>query len=376
MCQKFCLCTWQTLLFVQTVILLSDQSCDRENVEYKSQKIIAIFFCCEGSSDRKNDEPENDNEDEDSGAMPASSPSSSDIIPPSSLTQWPSNSSSQPQQPNQVSSRGRGIQRKTSLISSRGHRGRQTVSTSYISSHGDSQIDMQDTPEPSWWPSGAYRGCTGLQRQVQTVWKWLDMTSGGNYTPIDIPFQGQSGLRCDLQDDAKPIDFFNLYFTDAVIQKISDETNRYAHQFLETGGPNLKPYSIVHEWKDTNPEEVRTTLGVCVFMGLIHKTRIWMYWSTDTLYNTPFFGHLMTRIRFLLLNKFLYFQDNQHPGYDPNDPHRDRLFKIRDIMNMLKENFNTVYYPSEHITVDESLILFKGRLLSTQYIKSKGPGLD
>ena len=60
------------------------------------------------------------------------------------------------------------------------------------------------------------------------------MTSGSNHTPINMPFQGQSGLRCDLQDDAKPIDFFNLHFTDAVIQKISDETNRYAHQFLET----------------------------------------------------------------------------------------------------------------------------------------------
>ena len=61
------------------------------------------------------------------------------------------------------------------------------------------------------------------------VWRWIDMTSGSNYTPIDIPFQGHSGLRCDLQDDAKPIYFFNLYFTDAVIQKISDETNRHAH---------------------------------------------------------------------------------------------------------------------------------------------------
>ena len=128
--KKFCLCTWQTLLLVQTVILLSDKSCDRENVEYKSQKIFAIFIFCKGSSDRKKDKPENDNEDEDSGAMPASSPSSSDIIPPSPLIQQPSKSSSQPQQLNKVSLRGRGTQRKTSLISSRGHRGRKTVSTS------------------------------------------------------------------------------------------------------------------------------------------------------------------------------------------------------------------------------------------------------
>ena len=79
----------------------------------------------------------------------------------------------------------------------------------------------------------------------------------------------------------------------------------------------------------------------------------------------------MTRTRFLLLNKFLHFQDNQHPGYDHNDPYRDTTFKIRDIMNMLKEKFNTVYYPPEYITVDESLILFKGRLLFKQYIKIK-----
>ena len=65
--KKFYLCIWQTLLLVQTVILLSDQSCDRENVEYKSQKIIAIFIFCKCSSDRKKDALENDNEDEDSG---------------------------------------------------------------------------------------------------------------------------------------------------------------------------------------------------------------------------------------------------------------------------------------------------------------------
>ena len=35
----------------------------------------------------KNDEPENDNEDEDSGARPASSPTSYDIIPSSPPTQ-------------------------------------------------------------------------------------------------------------------------------------------------------------------------------------------------------------------------------------------------------------------------------------------------
>ena len=142
--------------------------------------------------------------------MPVSSPSSSDIIPPSPPIQQPSKSSSEPQQPNQVSSRGKETQRKTSLISSRDHRVRQRFSTSDISSRVGSQIDRQDTPEPSPSTSGASRTHAGPQRQVQMGWKWIDTTSGSNYTPIDIPFQGQSGLRCDLQDDAKTFSICTL----------------------------------------------------------------------------------------------------------------------------------------------------------------------
>ena len=67
-----------------------------------------------------------------------------------------------------------------------------------------------------------------------------------------------------------------------------------------------------------------------------------MYWSTDSFYHTPMFGQVMPRIRFQLLQRFLHFQDNQDPTYDPNDPDRDRLFKLRTIINMLKQNFNTV----------------------------------
>ena len=94
-----------------------------------------------------------------------------------------------------------------------------------------------------------------------------------------------------------------------------------------------------------------------------------MYWSTDSVYNTPIFSQVKTRKRFQLLMKFLYFENNDN--YNPEDPQRDRLFKIRAIMDLLRNRFNNVYYPGEHITVDESLVLYKGRLLFKQYIRTK-----
>lgn len=227
------------------------------------------------------------------------------------------------------------------------------------------------SPEVQELPRQVPRGRRGPQQQVPIAWQWINTFPGGNYNPKNVPFQGQPGLRNPLPEDSKPIDYFTLYFTQEIVQKICDETNRYAHQFIHSQAGNLKPHSLVHDWKDTTPVEIKTFLGLCILMGLIYKPRIWMYWSKDALYNTPLFSQLMSRNRFLILNKFLHFQDNQDPQYNPQDPNRDRLFKIRDIMDMMKEKFNIVYYPPENLTVDESLILYKGRLLFRQYIKSK-----
>ena len=66
-----------------------------------------------------------------------------------------------------------------------------------------------------------------------------------------------------------------------MVQKICDETKRYAHQFIHSQAGNLKPHSVVHSWKDTTPDEMKTFMGLCLLMGLIYKPRIWMYWPND-----------------------------------------------------------------------------------------------
>ena len=74
----------------------------------------------------------------------------------------------------------------------------------------------------------------------------------------------------------------------------------------------------------------------------------------------------MSRERFQIIIRFLYFQNNEDPNYNPQDPGRDRLFKIRPMIDMFKERFRNVYSPDEDLAVDESLVLFRGRLLFKQ----------
>ena len=99
----------------------------------------------------------------------------------------------------------------------------------------------------------------------------------------------------------------------------------------------MGPRSIVHRWNDTTTAEIKVFMGLCILMGISYKPRVWMYWSKDSLYSSPIFGKIMARERFQIILRFLHFQDNEDPQYNPQDPNRDRLFKIRNILDKLKE---------------------------------------
>ena len=89
-------------------------------------------------------------------------------------------------------------------------------------------------------------------------------------------------------------------------------------------------------------------------------------WSTNPLIKTPMFNEIMSRNRF---QDFLHFNDNFN--YNPNDPNRDRLYKVRLLIEYLVWKFKLVYTPSREISIDEELMLWKGRLQFKQYIPNK-----
>ena len=146
------------------------------------------------------------------------------------------------------------------------------------------------------------------------------------------------------------------------------ETNRFAEQFIS--GDDLSRRSRANSWHPTDPHEMKQFLGLLFLTGIIRKPAINLYWSTDPLYSTPLFGAIMSRNRFQLLLKFLHFNDNaQMPGAD--DPSPDKLFKVRPLLDHLCDKFGEVYTPSCNISIDESLLLWKGRLGFKQYIPLK-----
>ena len=136
---------------------------------------------------------------------------------------------------------------------------------------------------------------------------WSNTLANGHCRARDIPFIGNTGFTILVPQDSKPFDFFKLYFTNVVIQNIVQETNRYAQQYPSANFGALLIRSIVKIWKPIQGDEMQAFLGLHILMGLMYKSRDWIYWSINAFYSTHVFSQVMSSER------LLHFQDNDYP---------------------------------------------------------------
>ena len=93
------------------------------------------------------------------------------------------------------------------------------------------------------------------------------------------------------------------------------------------------------------------------------------YWSGYWLTKVQF-GEVMSRIGFQILNQILHFCDNSkrvphgQEGYDP-------LYKVRELLKEIESLYAKAYCPSKELSLDESVIKFKGRIFFKQFNPSK-----
>ncbi|XP_014663936.1 PREDICTED: piggyBac transposable element-derived protein 4-like [Priapulus caudatus] len=147
------------------------------------------------------------------------------------------------------------------------------------------------------------------------------------------------------------------------------ETNNYALLFIDNP-VEISPSSRFRKWKDTTEEEMKVFVAIEIAMGLCSKNRLTDYWDRFWLTQTPSYTEVMPRDRYHILRSFLHFCDNegQHPrGHDLYDP----LYKIRPVIDLVKDTYLDAYVPHQEISVDEIMKGFKGRLSFKEYIPNK-----
>lgn len=185
-----------------------------------------------------------------------------------------------------------------------------------------------------------------------------DQWSTTSHAPFPQPvFNKDSGPFIVLSQDAKPIDYFSLLFPDSLWTELVTETNRYGQS---------KPGAQ----KATDKPEMKAFIALTLAMAIHKLPQVKNYWSSDWVLAVPQFRQIFTRDRYWFLFSNIHLVDNAN-ALPRDDPQHDRLFKVRPLIKRLNETFSEHYSPSQNLSVDESMVRFKGRSTLKQYLPMK-----
>ena len=206
--------------------------------------------------------------------------------------------------------------RKSSKVErGRGGRGRLVHGRGRGHGHGQQVHSSQDNGQPS-------------APNSSSDMNWSEQGA----TPQQFDFQGTSGVKATVTDWSDPYSIFCIFFTTSLIEMIVQETNRYADEML----PHTKTV-----WAPVSADDIMCFLASLLMMGNVRKPTLKSYWSTDTMSSTPIFSMILSRNRFLAINKLLPFVNNSIV-----DPVSDHLRKIRPVVDHMRDVFSRSFLPS------------------------------
>lgn len=200
--------------------------------------------------------------------------------------------------------------------------------------------------------------------QSARVWCKIGNTVPASPAPPNYEFKGTPSVNFVVNEDADVLFYFHQFFDNNLVKVITDETNRYASQCQENS-----PGTSNRAWQPVSCDEIHVFLALNILQSIVRKPELTQYWSKNPMISTPFFSQCMSSRRFLQIKQYLHFSNNE--DYNPENHPNAKLNKIWPIYDVLVGKFRDLCTPCQHITIDESLLLYKGRLGWVQYIPLK-----
>ena len=147
-----------------------------------------------------------------------------------------------------------------------------------------------------------------------------------------------------------------------LIEQIVLETNCYARECIA-----MKPDP---EWFNTTLAEVKVFLGLHMLFGMKQLPATRLYWSNDPLIGVTAVQKVMSRNRFDKLLPYLHVNNNANQVPRENTA-RDKLLKVRPVLDRVVECCKMELRPDKNLSVDEAMVKFQGRLGMKHYMPMK-----
>ena len=128
------------------------------------------------------------------------------------------------------------------------------------------------------------------------------------------------------------------------------------------------PSSQTAKWTLVDVQTMKAFIGLCFYMGITRKPKIADHWKQKFGLFRSQVNTIMSRDRFQLIWRYLHLYDSE---LLPQLGQPDKLLKLRWLIEYLNKAFSQMYTTYGSVTIDESMVKFKGRLSFRQYLPSK-----
>lgn len=142
-----------------------------------------------------------------------------------------------------------------------------------------------------------------------------------------------------------PLDILMLLWPESLCDLLVVETNRYARDRQRSS------------WVDVNRDEILTFLGLNLLMAIHKFPRMCNLWSRDGLLGIAEAQAHMSSHRFWDIWSNLHVVDNA--DISPTD---GITRKFKPVLDVLSQTFFSNYSPGQELSVDESMVKYKGRV--------------
>lgn len=239
--------------------------------------------------------------------------------------------------------------------------------------------DAQDAPDLDLSDADASNGDSDTDEEpLKQVGdrNWSETVTWNDWEALDAAEDDvcdeQPGLRaiprnaCDLD----PHHFFLLLFPQTLFNHITMETNRYYHQWKRANlGDGV---SSARTWVNCTLGEILCWFGMVQLMACfpLPQTKYYFNGMRSKFVGMPKMTDIMSQNRWEQIKRFLHLANNRL-AKARDHPQFDRLFHVRKILTKLNQTFSEHYQLGAHVSVDESIVPFKGRTHMKQYCKDK-----
>ena len=150
---------------------------------------------------------------------------------------------------------------------------------------------------------------------------------------------------------------FEKLLDDKIVTHIVQQSLAYARQKND------------HKFQLSN-DCIRKFFGILLFTGYHCLPQEKLYWNEDEDLDVSCVTRCMSSNRYLEIKRYLHINDNSQLQDIPAEE-RDKLFKLRPLIDQLNENFLRYGVFSEDLSIDEQMVRYYGHHYLKQFIRGK-----